>query len=104
MEKLVRTRSGVFGYENALTISMIEELKEKGHLEETVLPLEDALADYDKLFVKAEYKKKIDNGNPLPTDAFIQDISDLDKMYRVYNAEGDFFALYQFDKERKRFI
>lgn len=100
MEKLVRTRSGRFSIDQAYTISEIEKFRDEGKLEEIILPVEEALSEYKKVSVKPEYKKLVDNGNPLPSEAFLETP---DSTVRVYNCEGEFFALYTLREEEGRY-
>lgn len=91
MEHLIRTRSGRFSLENAHTLADIEVYRDGGKIEEILLPVEDALAEYPKAHVLPDFKKLVDNGNPLPVEAFETCAGDT---LRVYNCEGKFFALY----------
>ena len=105
MDKLTRTRVGSFDIEDSLTLSDIEMLVQEGKVEQNIVSLTDVLAEYPLLNVNPEYKKKIDNGNPLATDMFNEDISPTaDDIYRINNAEGQFFALYRYDEATDRMM
>ena len=105
MEHLLRTRSGHFSLENTLTLAQIEELVKQNAIEAHILPMEEALKDYLPMYVKQEWKVKIDNGNPLPPEAFTEAVQSADKeKRRIYNAEGIFFALYEFEEAKNRWI
>lgn len=100
MEHLTRTRSGRFKMEEAYRLSEIESFRNEDRIGEILLPVEEALAEYPRANVKPEYKKLVDNGNPLPVEAF--DVCAGDTI-RVYNCEGIFFALYTKREEDGRY-
>lgn len=105
MLSLVRSRVGAFNLDNALTMEDIETLRDEDRLERAVLSLEMALDQYESLHIHPEYKKKIDNGNPLPLEAFVEEPDRIDGIkYKVYNAEGIFNAVYCFDEDKQLFM
>ena len=105
MEHLKRTAVSFFEEKNSLKLSQIEELAKAGKIDDFILKTEEVFKDLDSLFVLPESKRIIDNGNPL----LIDNVNELSaepedgKMYRVYNTEGDFCAVYSFDKEKDYF-
>ena len=66
MEELLRTQVSRFQLENAYTLSQIEESKEKGKLEDLILPIDEMFSEYPKAVVMDRWKKLIYNGNPFP--------------------------------------
>lgn len=104
MERLVRTVSGDFVLSEAIKFSEIESLSREGRLEEKILPVEAVLTKYPALHVKEAFKKRIDNGNSLPEEAFGEKVENAEGKYRIYNAEGKFFALYRYSTERKEWL
>lgn len=101
MDSLVRTRVGNFKLENAMKLSKIEELVQMGEISNFIDSVEDTLYEYPIINVLPEYKKKIDNGNPLEISSFSEQISPKNgDKYRVRNAEGIFFAVYYFDSNK----
>lgn len=117
MEHLTRIRSGRFTIENAYRLSEIERMRDGDCLSEVIVPLEEVLTEYPAFQVKLEYKKLIDNGNPLPKDALISrecgiengicedSVSEMNlSKIRVYNTEGRFFAVYEWKEEKCCFM
>ncbi len=104
MEGLVRTVSGDFVLSEAIKFSEIERLWKEGRLEEKILPVEAVLTKYPALHVKEAFKKRIDNGNSLSEEAFWEKVENAEGKYRIYNAEGKFFALYRYSTERKEWL
>ena len=85
MEHLIRLRSGRFAVENAYRLSDIERMRDEDCLGNAIMPIEEVLSEYPAFRVKNEYKKLIDNGNPLPADAFmgLEDNSKLLEKVRI---------------------
>lgn len=101
MESLLRTRSGQFTLDSARKLGELQELKNNGKLESVLIPIEEVLRDLEALHVKPEFKKIIDNGNPLLVSQLLAPpfLKDGEK-YRIYNAEGQFCASYFYSAER----
>lgn len=106
MEHLIRTRSGSYGIESALTLREIEAARDQDRLLSVVNPLESAF-DYPKLFVRPEGKKKIDNGNPLNVEMFSdagQFIPSDGQRYWVYDTLGELAAIYIYNDRTGLFM
>lgn len=106
MEHLIRTRSGSYGIDDALTLREIEEARGQDRLETIVQPLESAF-DYPKLTVRPEGKKKIDNGNPMGAELFFgtgQPAPPSGQRYWVYDTEGELAAIYRYDAQARLFM
>ena len=101
MEELIRTRVSRFKLEDSLTLSQVQELKEKGELEKILVPIDEMFSDYEAITLKEEFISFIYNGNVfLPKHVKTQvDLID-GKMVRVYDDKGNFIAIYKFMKEK----
>ena len=105
MEHLKRTAVSFFEGKDSLRLSQIEELAKAGKIDDFILKTEEVFKDLDSIYVLPESKRIIDNGNPL----LINNVKELSaepedgKRYKVYNAEGDFCAVYAFNKEKDFF-
>lgn len=93
MEELLRTRSGMFGIDQALKLSQAEKLFEEGRLEEQILRIEDILSEYPRLDCTADQDRLLDNGNPLPAEKDKRDFGGV--WIRVYDSRGVFKGIYQ---------
>ena len=102
MEELLRTQVSRFQLENAYTLSQIEESKEKGKLEDLILPIDEMFSEYPKAVVMDRWKKLIYNGNPFPDRAVLDklDVSD-EEPVRVYDQEEHFIGLYRYRAAKK---
>lgn len=109
MERLLRTRSGSYGIEDALTLREIEEARDQDRLDEVIKPLDSAFA-YPKLHVQPEGKKKIENGNPMGAELFLETygsgqetLSD-GQRYWVYDTQGELAAIYIYQERTRLFL
>ncbi|MDD3570826.1 MAG: tRNA pseudouridine(55) synthase TruB [Lachnospiraceae bacterium] len=62
MSKLLRTRSGNFKLDNAITLEKLKEICENGDIESVLLPMEKALSTYNRIFVDGRGDKLLHNG------------------------------------------
>ena len=110
MDHLTRTAVSFFMIDNALKLSDIERLAKEDKIDELVLETSEVFKDKKALHVLPEYAKFIDNGNPLLKE-YVR-LEDLEKdsdnnqyikednLFRVYNASGQFVAVYSYDESR----
>lgn len=95
MTKLVRTRSGQFNLDNALTLAQIEEIfhaDESGDsVSKIVIPVDMVFKEYQAVTVSDEQEKRVLNGN------FIRN-NYLGERIRVYLSDGCFAAVYEFSE------
>ena len=101
MEQLLRTRSGSFRMEDALTLGQIEDLRDKGELESRIVPVEALFADCPQVKAKPEYDRLVNNGNPIRPDQCETENDSLADRVRVYNSEGVFIGVYVYRKYRR---
>jgi Pseudouridine synthase len=66
MKSLLRTRSGAFTLENALTLEEAERLAQSGRLKEKLLPTDFALGHLPRVDLPARYGKMVANGAKIP--------------------------------------
>ena len=99
MEQLIRTKVSCFELKDSLTLSEIQTRKEKGELESILTPIDALFSEYEKTYLKAEFESLVYNGNtflPKHMDCYVK-LED-GKRVRVYNREGQFIAIYRFNK------
>ena len=75
MGKLERIQSGMFAIDTAITLDKIKEATQNGKLHDFIISM-DALLPYPKIQVFGNELKLAMNGNPLPYDSVILDVSD----------------------------
>lgn len=115
MEKLVRTRSGRFGLEQAYKLSEIQRLSEEGRLSEILMPVEMVFAGLGAVWVTGSGQKLLENGNPLECRhvsvpdakesgaAALRCAFEDGTQVRVYDESGHFTGVYAWRKAEDRF-
>lgn len=104
MESLVRTRAGVFGIEDSLTLAEIESKVRGGALEEILIPVARMFPDYREAFVEKEWETAAYNGNALPEAGLsVKKTPENAENFRVYDSKGTFIGIYGYEEERKEY-
>lgn len=103
MSSLVRTRVDGFLAGEALRLVQIEKLMEEGRLMEHVTAVDEIFGALPKLVVKEEWRKLIDNGNPVYESMFKAPQREPEGDVRVYSGDGSFYGIYTFDPEKERY-
>ncbi len=103
MEKLTRTNVSIFNIEDSLTLSKIEELVKSNEISSYIKKIDEVFDDCEKIYVKPQFTKLAHNGNGLA----IAMVSDFKKAsdglrFRVYDAEGSFIGIYQFEEKENK--
>ncbi len=107
MDKLIRgsvnaTETGkIFTAEDALRLEEIETLEQQDGLLEYILPIDSLFPLYKGYRVTTEGNKKLKNGNLLKERDFAETAPAREdgKGCLVYDAEGEFTAIYQYHKD-----
>ncbi len=105
MAHLTRTRVGVFGLEEAKTLSELQELADQGRLEEAVLPVDQIFRDLPAFYTVREGDIAAHNGNTLRTSQ-LQHAAEKSwqqgETLRVYDSEKNFIGIYAREKDGNR--
>ncbi|MBO6148258.1 MAG: tRNA pseudouridine(55) synthase TruB [Lachnospiraceae bacterium] len=88
MEGLVRTLSGGFRLEEAIRLSDLEGLYQKGKIGDAIKPIEAFFMELPLITVSGQDERKVRNGNVLRTDK-------AEGRYRVRLSDGTFAAVYE---------
>jgi tRNA pseudouridine55 synthase len=111
MESLVRTRVSRFTLEEARTLSEIEACRDAGTLASILLPVDQVFDSCQALHVLPESLKKLRNGNRLMSSDLMETPERGQEQFRLYDAAGRFYGLYEQDaarggglKSRKMFL
>lgn len=95
MTALVRTSAMGFSLEDTVTVDELQRRKDEGiGFDDILLPLDQALAVYDKIIVSPAQSVRFKNGGSLDLARIKKKLCD-EEIYRVYNPEGDFLGLGQ---------
>ena len=97
---LERTRVGVFGKEDAMTLSEIQNLKDMDRLNECVKSVDSLFMDLPAITVKKEVLSKLENGNILNmVDITTDNTVNVHGRVRAYKTDGTFSALYRYESD-----
>ena len=102
MTALTRTKAGEFQIEKAYTLSKIQQLSDEGRLWEILVPIEKVFENLPSVTVKKDASKALLNGNQLKIEEIEKSIDTMEKV-RVYDSEGNFYGIYEYDSFRKLF-
>ena len=89
MTKLKRSKTSKFSEEDSININDINS----DNINDYIISIEDALDFYDKIIVLNRYSKLLINGVRVFDKRFTNDIVEADKLYRVYDEDGQFIGL-----------
>ena len=99
MESLIRSRVGIFGIQDALTLGQIERLASQNAIESVIIKPDAVFAEDQAVVVTQEGCRLVESGNMLPlallekgTEAVV-----LGGQLRVYDRAGKFYGIYQYD-------
>jgi tRNA pseudouridine55 synthase len=93
MSHLIRTKSGVFDLANCLTFEEIEAAIESGSLEDSLLPIGEALKDLPNLIIHDTLAEKVKNGAVIELPSEFQDL-EVGSPIAVYGEDGRCLAIY----------
>lgn len=96
MDSLCRTQVGRFALEDALTLEMLQKLRDEDRLSEVVIPVDMMFEEYMPVHAGEDFHKLIKNGNKVGSRV----CSELYTPVRMY-CDGVFYGIYELD-DRKR--
>ena len=103
MEKLLRTKVGVFELKDTLKLSEIDELAKAGAVEEKIISVDELFEDYVKVWTKQTFDVVVHNGNRVEKRMFTEKLPLNTERVRVYDSENVFIGIYEYSDERKDF-
>ena len=103
MEKLLRTKVGVFELKDTLKLSEIDQLAKQGVVEEQIISVDELFDEYYKVWTKEEFDVVVHNGNRTKKKMFEQKLASNAERLRVYDSKSEFIGIYEFSKERGDF-
>lgn len=103
MEKLLRTKVGVFTLENALKLSEIDELAKAGTVEEAVISVDELFENYAKVRTAPKFDVVVHNGNRIEKRMLEKELPANTERLRVYDSDDVFIGIYEYSGERQDF-
>lgn len=100
MEALTRIQCGNFYIKDSVKLETIKELAEKGEINASIIPPDEALYHMKSIFVRQEANKYLYNGNKINT-GYLFDKANLvpEENYKLYNYEKKFIGIYKLEEE-----
>ena len=103
MDKLLRTKVGVFELADTLKLAEIDALTKEGSVEERIISVDELFEDYTKVWMKQEFDVVVHNGNRVKKRMFEEKLSSNTERLRVYDSKGEFIGIYEYSEERSDF-
>lgn len=100
MEKLLRTKVGIFELSDTLKLAEIDALVKEGTVEEKIISVDELFCDYTKVWMKSEFDVVVHNGNRIKKKMFEQKLASNAERLRVYDSKGTFIGIYEYSEER----
>jgi tRNA pseudouridine55 synthase len=88
---LVRTRSGRFSLEQAVSLEQLEDIASEGRTNQVMMPVEEALADFPSVLIGNEEALKIVHGNRVSCPTSLANSSS--DLARIHDSGGRLLAL-----------
>lgn len=101
MDKLLRTKVGVFELNDTLKLNQIDELAKAGMVDEKIISVDELFEDYTKVWTKPVFDVVVHNGNRVEKRMFNEELPANTERLRVYDSEGAFIGIYEYSKERR---
>lgn len=103
MEKLLRTKAGIFELADTLKLTEINALAKEGLVEEKIISVDELFEDHRKVWTKQEYDVVVHNGNRVKMKMFQEKLPENTERLRVYDSKGEFIGVYEVCSERGDF-
>lgn len=103
MEKLLRTKAGIFELKDTLKLAEIDQLAKAGKVEEKIISVDELFEDHSKVWTKQEYDVVVHNGNRVKMKMFQEKLPKNTERLRVYDSKSEFIGIYEFCSERGDF-
>ncbi|MCR5607452.1 MAG: tRNA pseudouridine(55) synthase TruB [Lachnospiraceae bacterium] len=103
LKELKRTKVSVFDISEAVTLDEVRKMADNNRIEEKILPVDSVFKQYDAIHLTERQNKAIMNGNKIPFDEVKKYIekSECSDMYRIYDENGIFLAVYECIQENR---
>ena len=100
MESLTRSRVGIFGIEDALTLAKLEKLRDKDKILDVIIPPDAIFAKERAVTVNEQGSRMAQNGNQLGWAQIAREKGNIrftdGEQVRVYDSQGKFYGLYAY--------
>jgi tRNA pseudouridine55 synthase len=102
MQSLVRSRVGIFRIEDALTLTELEQLRDKDKISSVMISPDAIFEDDRAVCVTEQGRKMVQNGNCLGLAQLSGGAPFTeDEQVRVYDGDGKFYGIYRYHADEK---
>ncbi len=96
LDALVRTRSGPFLLSESITLEQLADAVATDSAQRYLYPVDKALEQYPAIILDTETVERVKHGNTFTSPA-----GDISTLARVYDVEGHFLAIAEWDEEQQ---
>ncbi len=93
LTSLVRTRSGHFSIDHAVTLDRLVDVAAAGAVDQVLIPMDEALTDFQVVKVTEAEADKITHGNKIAWQGELQDTGTAQVRVRIHDPYGRLLAL-----------
>lgn len=104
MQKLLRTRVGIFSLENSLRLSEVEQLVKEDRIETAVMQVDEVFEQYKKIYVEESYDRLVHNGNAVKLSGCQLQQEPETGCVRIYDSKEQFIGVYQWKADRQMYV
>ena len=99
MESLTRSRVGVFGIGEALTLAQLEQLRDEDKISDVIIPPDRIFAGDRAVVVNEQGRRMARNGNRLTEAQLARRMQFADgEQVRIYDGDGRFYGIYGYER------
>ncbi len=95
MKSLIRKKSGIFEINESVTLTQIEEARDRDRLKDIILPIDKVFSEYNMIKTLPDFDRLLYNGNYLRKSEVEHEAVKAGDIFRVYDSKGDFYGLYE---------
>ncbi len=99
MESLTRSRVGVFGIGEAMTLAQLEQLRDEDKISDVIIPPDRIFAGDRAVVVNEQGRRMARNGNRLTEAQLARRMQFADgEQVRIYDGDGRFYGIYGYEQ------
>lgn len=104
MQKLLRTRVGIFDLEHSLKLIDMQKLADEGRIESVVMEVDTVFEQYQKIIVKESCDRLVHNGNPVKLSQCRSWQEPEKGTVRIYDSKEQFIGVYEWKEEKQIYV
>ncbi len=105
MVSLIRSRSGRFTMDTAITLKQLEQIRDEDKLDDAIILVDKMFEGLTDIHVQDIFTKLVENGNSLSMGQILEQNKFKDgQEVKVYSRTGQFFGIYKYEEGTSRFV